>query len=210
VVAIALGWSWGFVRPLVAEISFGVAFVVIAAFRAPLLALLQPRVNLPPALILILATLGLAFVLNILAGRLAARMWAARLGPVDSVLGVGLQLGILFIVVYAALVTLVSSERAVRPLLGNPVTLSAVDTFAAVVQHDAFLSTLVRPEQLAADRRAAATGRLTLPLIEIQHPWVRLYVDTVRQPFLHSRLAPVVLRLGDRLPLVGRPGTAMP
>jgi uncharacterized membrane protein required for colicin V production len=210
VAATALGWNWGFVRPLVAEISFGVAFVVVAAFRTPLLALLQPRVNLPPALILILATLGLAFVLNILAGRLAARMWAARLGPVDSLLGVGLQLGILIIVVYAALVTLVGTERAVRPLLANPVTVSAVDSFSAVVQHDAFLSTLVRPEQLAADRRAAATGRLTLPLMEIQHPWIRLYLDTIRQPFLHSRLAPVVLRLGDRLPLVGRPGTAMP
>jgi uncharacterized membrane protein required for colicin V production len=206
----ALGWSWGFVRPLVAEISFGVAFVVVAALRTPLLALLQPRVNLPPALILILATLGLAFVLNILAGRIATRMWAARLGPVDSLLGVGLQLGILFIVVYAALVSLVSTERAVRPLLTNPITVAAVDSFAAVVQHDAFLSTLVRPEQLAADRRAAATGRLTLPLMEIQHPWVKLYVDTLRQPFLHSQLAPVVLRLGDRLPLVGRPGAAMP
>jgi hypothetical protein len=206
----ALGWSWGFVRPLVAEISFGVAFVVVAAFRAPLLALLQPRVNLPPALILILATLGLAFVLNILAGRMATRMWAARLGPVDSLLGVALQLGILFIVVYAALVTLVSTERAVRPLLTNPITVSAVDTFSAVVRHDGFLSTLVRPEQLAADRRAAATGRLTLPLMEVQHPWVRLYVDTLRQPFLRSQLAPVVLRLGDQLPLVGRPGTAMP
>lgn len=206
----ALGWSWGFVRPLAAEISFAVAFLVIAAFRGPLLALLQPRVNLPPALILILATLGLAFGLNVLAGRLAARMWAARLGPLDSLLGVALQLGILFMVVYAALVTMVSTERAVRPLLANPIPVSAVDSFAAVVQHDAFLSTLVRPEQLAADRRAAATGRLTLPLMEIQHPWIRLYVDTLRQPFLHSRLTPVVLRLGDRLPLVGRPGTAMP
>lgn len=206
----ALGWSWGFVRPLAAEISFGLALLVIAAFRAPLLALLQPRVNLPPALILILATLGLAFVLNILAGRLAARLWVARLGPVDSLLGVGLQLGILFIVVYTALVTLVNTERAIRPLLATPITVAAVDNFAAVAQRDAFLSTLVRPEQVAADRRAAATGRLTLPLMEIQHPWVRLYVDTLRPAFLHSRLAPVVLRLGDRLPLVGRPGTAMP
>jgi len=205
-----LGWSWGFVRPLAAEISFGLALLVTAAFRAPLLALLQPRVNLPPPLILILATLGLAFVLNILASRLAGRMWAARLGPVDSLLGVGLQLGILFIVVYAALVTLVNTERAVRPLLANPITVSAIDTFAAVTQRDAFLSTLVRPEQVAADRRAAATGRLILPMVEIQHPWVRLYVDTLRQAFLRSRLAPVVLRLGDRLPLVGRPGTAMP
>lgn len=208
--AVAFGWSLGFVRPLAAEIAFVLALLVVAALRAPLLSLLQPRVNLPAALILLLATLGLAFLLNIPGGRLAARLRATRLGPLDSLFGMLLQLGVLFIVAYMAMLTMVHAERAVRPLLATPITVGAFDTFAADVQHDALLNTLVRSEQLAADRRAAAAGRLTLPLLETAHPWIRLYVDTLRPALLESRLAPVVLRYGNGLPLVGRPGTAIP
>jgi hypothetical protein len=177
---IAFGWGWGLVRPLAAEVAFGLALLVVAAIRVPLLALLQPRISLPPALILILATLGLAFLLNIPGSGLAARIRGTRLGPLDSLLGLLLQLGVLFIVVYLAMVTLVHAERAVRPLLSSPITAPAVDVFASEVRRDPFLTSLVREEQLDADRRAAATGRLTLPLLETQHPWIRFYVDTLR------------------------------
>lgn len=210
VAAAAFGWGQGLVRPLAAEIALFLAALVVAALRAPLLSLLQPRVGLPPALILVLATLGLAFLLNIPGGRLAARARVGRLGVLDSVLGVLAQLGIAFVVAYLALVTMVHAERAVRPLLATPITTGDVDAFAALVRSDPLLNALVRPEQLAADRRAAGAGRLTLSVVETQHPWVRLYVDTLRPGLLHSRLAPVVLRYGDRLPLVGRPGTVIP
>jgi len=210
VAATAFGWAQGFLRPLAAEIAFLVAALLVAAFQAPVLALLQPRLNLPPALILLLVIIGVAFLLNIPAGRIAARLRATRLGPADSVLGVIVQLAIAFVVIYLAVVSLVHAERAVRPLLGPSITPAAVDTFAAEVQQDAVLHALVRPEQLTADRRAAATGRLTLTMIEVQHPWIRLYLTSLRPALLHSRLAPVVLRYGNGLPLVGRPGTAIP
>jgi Colicin V production protein len=210
VAAAAFGWGQGFVRPLAAEIAFFLALLVVAALRAPLLALLGPRLSLPPALILVLATLGLAFLLNIPGGRLAARVRATRLGPADSVLGAVVQLGVAFVVVYLAMVTMVHTERAVRPLLATPITTGDIDAFAAQVRTDAFLNALVRPEQLTADRRAAATGRLTLSVMETQHPWIRLYLGTLRPGLLHSKLAPVVLRYGDGLPLVGRPGTVIP
>lgn len=210
VAAAAFGWAQGLVRPLAAEIAFFVAALVIAALRGPLLALVQPRLNLPPALILVLAILGLAFLLNIPGRRIAARIRATRLGLVDSVLGVLAQLAIGFVVVYLAMVTLVHAERAVRPLLGASITPAAVDTFGAEVQRDPVLHALVRSEQLTADRQEAASGRLTLAVMELQHPWIRLYVNTLRPGLLHSRLAPVVLRYGDGLPLVGRPGTVIP
>jgi Colicin V production protein len=208
--AVALGWVWGFVRPVAVEIAFGLALLIVAALRVPLLALLEPRINLPAPLILGLATLGLAFLINIPGSRLAAGIRDTRLGLLDSVLGTMLQLGILFIVVYMAMVSLADTERAVRPLLTNPITVRAIDTFATEVRHDAFLNALVRPEQLRADREAAATGHLTLSLLETQHPWVGLYMGALRPSLLHSGLAPVVLRYGDGLPLVGRRGTMIP
>jgi hypothetical protein len=210
VIAVALGWVWGFVRPLAAEAALGVALLIVAVLRVPLLALLEPRVNLPTGLILVLATLALAFLLNVPGSRLAANLRATRLGPLDSVLGTILHLGILFIVVYTAMVTLADTERAVRPVLTDPIRVSAIDTFSAEVRRDPFLNTLVRPEQLRADRAVAATGHLTLPVLESQHPWIRFYVGAIRPSLLPSRLAPVVLRYGDGLPLVGRRGAMIP
>lgn len=210
VAAAAFGWAQGFIRPLAAEIALVVAVLLVALFHSPLLALLQPRLNLPPALILLIVTLGVAFLLNIPGSRIAGRVRATRLGPADLALGVLVQLVIGFIVVYLAMVTLVHTERAVRPLLGTSITPAAVDAFATQVQHDAVLKTLVRTEQLRADEQAAATGHLTLGILELHHPWIRLYLSTARPGLLHSKLAPVVLRYGNGLPLVGRPGTAIP
>lgn len=77
------------------EAAFGLALLIVAVLRVPLLALLEPRINLPAPLILVLATLGLAFLINIPGGRLAAGIRAGGLGLLDSVLGTILQLGIL-------------------------------------------------------------------------------------------------------------------
>jgi hypothetical protein len=126
-----------------------------------------------------------------------------RLGRPDRVLGVGLQLIAALIVISVALITSDHTERAVRPLLvagaGRPITQPEVDAFAGAVQRDPVLSTLASGDELAADRSFAGTGRLTLGLMEQQHPWVRVYLG-VRPAILSSRLAPIVLDFGTRLP----------
>ena len=151
----------------------------------------------------VIATLLLAFLLNIPASRLAARVRGTRLSTLDRSLGVALQLLSAVVVVFLVLLTSQHAERAVRPLLasgeGRTILPGQIDAFAAGVRQDPVLSTLAHQDQLRVDRAYAATGRLTLDLLEQQHPWLRAYLG-VRPAILSSQLAPLVLRYGGRLP----------
>ena len=178
--------------------------------HGPLLGLVQPHLDVPPYLVLVIATLLLAFLINIPASRLAARTRGTRLGTLDRILGVALQLLSALVVVFLVLVTSQHADRAVRPLLaagpGETIMPAQIDGFAAGVRNDPVLSMLAHQDQLRVDRAYAGTGRLTLDLLEQQHPWLRAYLG-VRPAILGSQLAPLVLSFGGRLPwLAGGPG----
>jgi hypothetical protein len=202
-VAVAIGWTHGFLRPAFAELAFALAVVLIAFFHGPLLDLLLPHLDVPPYLIVVIATILLAFLINVPASRLAGRVGGRRLGVADRVAGVGLQLLSALIVVSVVLITSQHAETAVRPLLargpGRSITPAQVDAFAAGVRRDTVLRVLASPGELAADHAYAGTGRLSLELLEQQHPWLRAYLG-IRPAILTSQLAPVVIRYGGRLP----------
>jgi hypothetical protein len=203
VIAALIGWTQGFLRPVFAEASFALAVVIMALVHEPLLKALLPHLDVPAYLVLVVSTILLAFLINIPASRIAARIRRDRRGSIDRVLGVGLQLLSALIVISVVLITSDHSEAAVRPLLtggpGRNISQVQVDAFSAGVRRDGVLSTLASADQLAADRAYAGTGRLTLDLLEQQHPWLRVYLG-VRPAILASHLAPVLLRYGTRLP----------
>jgi len=198
-----IGWTQGFLRPVFAEVSFAIAVVIMALVHEPLLKALLPHVDVPGYLVVVISTILLAFVINLGAARIATRIGRGRRSRVDRVLGVGLQLLSALIVISVVLITSNHTERAVRPLLGGgpgrSISAGQVDEFAAAVRADGVLSTLASGDQLAADHAYAGTGRLTLDLMEQQHPWLRVYLG-VRPSILSSQLAPVLLRYGTRLP----------
>ena len=198
-----VGWVQGFLRPVFAEASFALAVLVVVLVHEPVLKAVLPHLDVPPYLLVVISTILLAFLINIPASAVAARIGRGRLNRADRVLGVGLQLLSALIVISAVLITSDHTEAAVRPLLargpGRNITPGQVDAFSAAVRRDGVLSALASSDQLAADRAYAGTGRLTLDLLEEQHPWLRLYL-WVRPSVLGSRLAPLLLQLGTRLP----------
>ena len=202
-IAAVIGWLQGFLRPVFAEASFALAVVIVVLLHAPVLKAVLPHVDVPPYLLVVISTILLAFLINIPASRIARGLVGGRLNKADRLLGVGLQLLSALIVISVVLITSDHTEAAVRPLLargpGRNISQGQVDTFAAAVRRDGVLSTLASGDQLAADRAYAGTGRLTLELLEEQHPWLRLYLG-VRPVVLGSRLAPVLLHIGTRLP----------
>lgn len=198
-----IGWLQGFLRPVFAEASFALAVVVVVLVHQPVLKAVLPHLDVPPYLLVVIATILLAFLINIPASRIAARFARGRINRADRILGVGLQLLSALIVISVVLITADHTEAAVRPLLaggpGRNINQQQVDAFAAAVRRDGVLSALASSDQLAADRAYAGTGRLTLDLLEEQHPWLRLYLG-VRPAVLDSHLAPVLLHLGTQLP----------
>ncbi|HEY0492926.1 MAG TPA: CvpA family protein [Candidatus Dormibacteraeota bacterium] len=202
-IAAVIGWTQGFLRPVFAEVSFALAVVIVAVFHEPVLKAVLPHLEVPAYLLVVVSTILLAFAINLLASRIAARIGRGRLSRADRVLGVGLQLLSALVVISVVLITSNHTEAAVRPLLasgpGRNITAVQVDEFVAAVGRDGVLSTLASKDQLAADRAFAGTGRLTLDLLEQQHPWLRVYLG-VRPAIMTSRLAPVLLNYGTRLP----------
>ena len=202
-IAALIGWLQGFLRPVFAEASFALAVVIVVLLHGPVLKAVLPHLDLPAYLLVVISTILLAFFINIPASRMAARIGRGRLNKADRLLGVGLQLASALVVISVVLITSDHAEAAVRPLLargpGRSISQGQVDAFAAAVRRDGVLSTLASSDQLAADRGYAGTGRLTLELMEEQHPWLRLYLG-VRPVVLNSHLAPVLLRVGTRLP----------
>lgn len=202
-IAAVIGWLQGFLRPVFAEASFALAVVIVVLLHEPVLKAVLPHLDVPAYLLVVISTILLAFLINIPASRIARRLVLGRLNKADRVLGVGLQLLSALIVISVVLITSDHTEAAVRPLLargpGRNISQGQVDAFAAAVRRDGVLSTLASSDQLAADRAYAGTGRLTLELLEEQHPWVRLYLG-VRPVVLGSHLAPVLLHIGTGLP----------
>ena len=202
-IAVAIGWTQGFLRPVFSELAFALAVVLMVIGHGPLLDVLLPHLNVAPYLVVVIVTILLAFLINVPASQLAARVRGRRRGAADRVLGVGLQLLCALVVVSVILITSQHTEQAVRPLLargpGRAITPAQIDAFAAGVRHDPVLRVLASPGDLVADRAYAATGRLSLELLEQQHPWLRAYLG-VRPSILTSRLAPLVIRYGARLP----------
>jgi len=212
-VAVVIGWGQGFLRPVLTEAAFILALVAVAAARGPLLDVLAPRLSLPAELILVVSVMALTAVLAIPVGGLATGLRRMHLAGADRGLGVALQVALAVVGIYLVVATLAGAERAVRPLPASPaspVSEVQVQAFGAAARRDPLLSSLVRPEQLREDRTAAGRGQLTLGQLEERHPWVRLYRERLRSLLLGSRLAPDVLRYGDRLPGVGRAGLALP
>ena len=202
-IAAVVGWTQGFLRPVFAEVSFAIAVLIMALVHEPLLRALLPHLDVPAYLVVVVSTLLLAFLINVAASRIAARIGRGRRGGLDRILGVGLQLLSALIVISVVLITADHAEAAVRPLLAGGqsrnISPGQVDAFAIGVRRDGVLSTLASADQLAADRAYAGTGRLTLDLLEQQHPWLRVYLG-VRPAILSSQLAPVLLRYGSHLP----------
>jgi hypothetical protein len=211
VIAVLIGFTQGFLRPVFAQASFGLAVLTMALVHRPLLAAVLPHFDVPAYLLVVIGTILLAFLINVPASRLAKRVAGPRLGLADRLLGVGLQLLSALIVISVVLITSEHTERAVRPLLAGgpsrPITAAQVDAFATGVRRDAVLNTLASEGDLRADRQYAGTGHLTLDLLEQQHPWLRVYLG-VRPAILTSRLAPVLLRYGTRLPWLAGQGVA--
>jgi hypothetical protein len=181
--------------------------LLVALFRDPLLSLLGPRVNLPADLLLAISVFGLILLLNVPARRLALHVRMTPIGRWDPLLGVGLQVATASLVAYLVVGTLADAEAAVRPLLRDVGTVSVrqVNAFATASQRNPLLLALTTSADLSHDRAAAAGHALTLPRLEERHPWLRWYLEEIRPALLTSRLAPVVIRYGDRIPWVGRP-----
>jgi uncharacterized membrane protein required for colicin V production len=209
-IALIVGYQRGVIQPLLVEIFFLAAILVIIRDRQAYSAAMGRFLHANPIL-----DVFLALIIAVVAGYIGGVAGAAiRRMPVirgiDGFLGIFVHVGVAVVVIYLLLSALVQLDKAFNPtvrsstltpvqvnqlastLLSNPLTASIVDT------HD--LDKLHKESSTPSGARLADVPQL--------NQLDTLFLDFV-QPQLHSsRAAPVILGIGSKIPIIGHTGPA--
>lgn len=196
------GWRRGFVMPLVAV---GTSLVGLYALYG------GPGAGMVPSGT---AGIGLGVLLITIAGSLVGRLGGAlaslvaRVGVLkaaDHTLGLPLGAATALVGVYVALAALVSFDSVLAPLHGKAtVDQAAVAALRATLAANPQFAVMIDPNMLDAMASEVATAAIPADQLAKFDAALGFYVTTVRPALVGSAIAPILLAVGERAPLVGR------
>jgi hypothetical protein len=196
------GWRKGFVLPLIA---LGGALLSIAALYA------GPLNGIVPAGT---AGLGLGAVALFIGGTILGRVGGVLVGLVyrvpvlrrfDQVVGIPLGALTAVVGVYVAILGTLALDGWLSPLHGKA-TIAVQDIAAvqALAAANPSLAMFADPAMLKTLASAATSSPLAADQLSKFDTTLAFYEQTVRPELLKSRIVPVLLALGEALPVVGR------
>ena len=200
---VLIGWKNGLIGPLLAEGTFLLSYWIVATHPS-LVNLISASVPRPLAMLLLPVALGLVVGF---AGR-AIFMSFFRLPltkTLDKVLGAAANGGLAFVIIYVVLVGLAGAGTVLDPL-------SRVSSIQPT-QVTAMQMLLAQNPQVAGFVPSGELGQLAA--VSSLHPVglaqlgqyaqvISYYENTLRPQLATSRLAPLVIQYGARLPIIGR------
>ena len=207
-VAVYIGYQRGVVQPLLVEIFFVGALVIILRDRASYAAAMEKYLHANAVMSVFLALI-VAVVAGFIGGQVGSmvhRMPVVR--GVDGFLGIFVHAGFVLLVSYLLLSALVTLDKAFGPTLAAAtLTLKQVNTLASEIQSNPITASLVDPKDLAKLKSQAAQpsgARIeTVPQLD----QLQTFYEQFLQPQLaSSRLAPIILRVGQHIPIIGHVG----
>ena len=206
IAAVALGafagWRRGFIMPLIAV---GTGLVGLYALYA------GPGASVVPSGT---AGIGAGVLVVGVAASLIARVGGMlasliqRVGilkAADHAVGVPLGAVLALLPVYAALVAVVSFDGVIAPLHGKAtVDQAAVAAVRAAVAANPQFGVMLDPGML--DQMATQVAKSAIPADQIAtiDSGLAYYETDVRPQLLTSTLAPLILTIGERVPILGR------
>jgi uncharacterized membrane protein required for colicin V production len=199
-----LGWSRGLVGPLLAEAGFLVTLWIVITHPAILDAIVPPSVPRPLAIVALPGIIGLAvgIVGRTLIGP-AFRLPLAR--QVDRLLGAAVHGALAGVAVYVVVVGMAGADRVLAPLNGvATIGSSQLAAARSLLGQYPEAGGFVDPSQLSQLSSVAAIHPLPFTALGQYAQWLDWYERELRPQLKGSRLAPVVLRLGAHLPVIGR------
>jgi uncharacterized membrane protein required for colicin V production len=201
-VSALLGWRKGFIAPLFAV---AVTLVGLYALYAGPAAGIVPTGAAGLGLGIVVIGFAATFVTRI-GGFLASIVHKVGiLKAADQVLGVPLGGATGLVAVYLALVAIVSFDNVIAPLHGKAsVDQAAVAAVRAAVAANPQFSVMI--DQATLDAMAAQVAKSAIPADQLAtfDQTLTTYETNVRPELLASVSAPVILSVGERLPLIGR------
>ena len=198
-----IGWRNGLVGPLLAEGTFLLGYWVVS--RNPGLAALIPlSVPRPYAVMILPAVIGLVAGI---AGRSVFQAFF-RLPftrSVDKVLGAVANGALAFVIVYVVLLGFVGAGMVLDPLAtATTIRQPQVAAMQMLLKKNPQAAALVPSGELGQLSNVASVRGLPIDQLGQYAQVINYYEHTVRPQLASSVLAPIVLRYGAHLPIIGR------
>ena len=199
-----IGWSRGLLGPLLAEGTFLIAYWVIATHPS-LVSSLTPS-GIPRPLAMIGLPVVLALAVGVVGGIVLGAVFRVPLTrQLDKLLGAAVNGGVAFVIVYVLLLGLVGAGTVLGPISrAGSIASSQVGVMRTLLAQYPQAAAVVPPGELG--QLASATSAHSIPVADLgQYAKVIDYYERNLRPQLaSSQLAPLVLKLGSRIPLIGR------
>ena len=205
IVALIVGYQRGVIQPLMAEIFFFGTLLVVFRFHDQYAALMLKYLHLNTVLSVFVALI-IAVVLGAAGGAIGGashRLEAIR--GVDGLLGIVVHAAVTLVVIYLAVSALVTLDNAFEPALKTAsLTLKQVNDLESKILSNPITAAMVSKSDLQTLKaQAAKSSAAHLDSVAGIHQLQQIYTDFM-QPQLHgSRSVPIILSIGQHLPVIG-------
>lgn len=207
-VAIWIGYQRGVVQPLLVEIFFVGALVVILRDRTAYTAAMEHYLH-ANAVFAVFGALIVAVVAGFIGGQIGSmvhRMPVVR--GVDGFLGVFVHAGFVLVLSYLLLSALVTLDKAFAPTVSAAtVTVQQANALSAQIRSNPITASLVDPKDLARLQTAARQpGGARIETVPQLDQLQSVYEQFLQPQLAGSRTAPYIVRFGQRIPVIGHVG----
>jgi len=205
IVALIVGYQRGVIQPLMAEIFFFGTLLVVFRFHDQYAALMLKYLHVNTVLSVFVALI-IAVVLGAAGGAIGGafhRLEAIR--GVDGLLGIVVHAAVTLVVIYLAVSALVTLDNAFEPALKTAsLTLKQVNDLESQILSNPITAAMVSKSDLQTLKaQAAKSSGAHLDSVAGIHQLQQIYTDFM-QPQLHgSRSVPIILSIGQHLPVIG-------
>jgi len=200
---ILIGWKNGLIGPLLGEGTFLLSYWIVATHPS-LVSIIPTGIPRPLAILLLPVALGLAvgFV-----GR-TIFMSVFRLPltrTLDKLLGAGANGALAFVIVYVVLLGLVGAGTVLDPLTKvRSIQPTQVTAMQMLLAENPQVAGFVPSGELGQLAAISSLHPVALAQLGQYAQVINYYENTLRPQLATSRLAPLVIRYGARLPIIGR------
>ena len=207
-IAIYVGYQRGVVQPLLVEIFFLIALLIIIRDRHAYQAAMEKYLHTNAVLDVFLALI-VAVVAGFVGGQLGAmihRMPVVR--GVDGFLGVFVHAGFAILISYVLLSALVAFDKAFSPTVNAAsLTLKQVQTLQSNIEGNPLAAFFVDEKDVAKLRQEATTsGGARLETVSQLSQLQNFYEQFLQPQLASSRAAPIIMSIGQKIPVIGHAG----
>jgi len=205
IVSLIVGYQRGVIQPLLAEIFFFGTLLAVFRFHDQYTTEMQKLLHLN-AVLAVFVALIIAVIMGAIGGSIGGafhRLESIR--GIDGLLGVVVHGLVTLVIVYLAISALVTLDNAFEPALKTAsLTLTQVNQLESEILSNPITSAMVSKSDIQALKKAAVTSSgAHLDSVAGIHQLQQIYTDFLQPQLLSSRTAPIILGIGQHLPVIG-------